>query len=358
MSALWILERTGSPRFPIRIRIEQDGEVLLAVRAQSAWPGPGQQIFCVRERDHDPEEELHPVEEVRVVHLAKVGRKLAVVLDRPLRKRCEFLVVHKPRADGDGSYEQIFFRTESGIRAHRSRTRLELRDAPDGLTIAIDAAERYPWRFPGATTVRRKLAVGDYALMREDCVVAVIERKSFDNLLGDMNAIQALHHLWADLARLERSAVVIEAQYGDFLDARRLAGRWPEPYVARILAELATMHPRLPMIFAGNRKHANLWVERYFAACTVAAADAVNPQLELVTDAVTAFRPADQSSLDDRIRHSALHALGDRFATTELAVQFADIPTTRLRRILVGLEREGRLVRTGSGRGSRWTRVS
>ncbi len=142
MPAKWILERTTNHRFPVRIRIEQSGRVLLAVRAQSAWPGPGQQIFCVREWGDDPTEVLEPVEQVPVANLSRVGRKLAVVLDRPLRKRCEFLVVHKPRADGTGDYEQIFFRTESGIRSHRSRTRLELRDTPGGVTIAIDTQEK------------------------------------------------------------------------------------------------------------------------------------------------------------------------------------------------------------------------
>jgi hypothetical protein len=47
-----------------------------------------------------------------------VVRKLALVLDRPNLKRCE-LLVQKPRREG-GTYEQVFFRTESGIRAHRS----------------------------------------------------------------------------------------------------------------------------------------------------------------------------------------------------------------------------------------------
>jgi hypothetical protein len=70
------------------------------------------------------------------------------VLDRPNLKRCE-LLVQKPRREG-GTYEQVFFRTESGIRAYRSRTRLELAPAPAELRIVVDSGERYPWRFPGA----------------------------------------------------------------------------------------------------------------------------------------------------------------------------------------------------------------
>jgi len=35
--------------------------VLLAVRAQSSWPGPGQQIFCLRENTLDPDEQLDTI---------------------------------------------------------------------------------------------------------------------------------------------------------------------------------------------------------------------------------------------------------------------------------------------------------
>src|SRR3990170_3093911 len=158
MTALWTVERTASRRFPFRITVEQEGRLLLAVRAQSAWPGPGQQIFCLHERELDPAEPLAPIERVPVVHLTRVGRKLSIALDRPQRKRCEFLVVIKPHGDRGGTYEQVFFRTESGIRAHRSRARVELAaPAPAGLSIVIDSAERYPWRFPDAAVARRRL---------------------------------------------------------------------------------------------------------------------------------------------------------------------------------------------------------
>jgi hypothetical protein len=83
-----------------------------------------------------------------------------VVLDRPTRKRCEFLVLRKDRKDGSGAYEQVFFRTETAIRAHRSRGRVEL-SAGAELDVAIDLRERYPWRFPGARVVRRACP-GDY----------------------------------------------------------------------------------------------------------------------------------------------------------------------------------------------------
>ena len=88
-----MVERTASRRFPYRVSIEQNGRLVLAVRAQARWPGPGQQIFCLRESELDPAEPLEPVERVPVAHLTRLGRKLALVLDRPNRKRCELLVV-------------------------------------------------------------------------------------------------------------------------------------------------------------------------------------------------------------------------------------------------------------------------
>jgi hypothetical protein len=349
MSATWIVERTLSRRFPFRISIEQHGRLILAVRAQSVWPGPGQQIFCLRERDHDPAEPLEPHERAAVAHLGQVGRKLTVVLDRPLRKRCEFLTIARTTKDGR-AVEQLFFRTESGIRAHRSRTRLELRPDAAALTVVVDAAERYPWTFAGATVLRRRLAAGDYALVENGRTVAVVERKTFDGFLTDLGAPQALHHLLGDLARQPTAALVVEAQYGDFLDERRLAGRWPAHYTARVLAELAAMHPHLPVVFAGNRKLANAWCARFFAAC---AARAEAPQLELVRETLVRYDATGRAPESERIRQAALDTEA-AFTGAELAARLGDVPAERIRRVLKELEAEGVVARTGRGRGTRW----
>jgi ERCC4 domain-containing protein len=354
-TALWVVERTNSRRFPYRLSIEQNGRLLIAVRAQARWPGPGQQIFCLREGELDPAEPLEPVERVVVAQLTRLGRKLTVVLDRPSRKRCELLVVEKPKRDGSGVYEQVFFRTESGIRAHRSRARLELAPAPAELAIVVDSTERYPWRFPGAVVQRRKLAVGDYALLDGEREAAVVERKSYDNLLADVGAIQALHQQLADLASRPAAALVIEADYRDFLDPVRLRGRWPAAHLARALAELAAMHPALPVIYAGNRKLANLWTYRFFGAVAARRADRGSPlvrELELRYD--PAPRPA---GLNERIRTVVLEELPVSFALAELAARFAETPAARVRRVLDRLRQEGRIVRTGTGRGARWHRT-
>ncbi len=349
MSAEWIVERTSHHRFPYRISIRQGRRLLLAVRAQSPWPGPGQQIFCLRETTIDPDEPLEPVERVPVVHMARVGRKLTAALDRAGRKRCEFLIVRKP-APGGGEREQIFFRTESAIRAHRSRARVELLPGATSLTIVIDSAERYPWRFPDATVRRRKLPVGDYALLDDERIVATVERKSFDNLLGDIGAVQALHHHLAHLASRPLPALVVEAQYGDFLDPKRLAGRWPPAHLARVLAELAALHPGLPIVYAGNRHLANLWCHRFFVAC--AARDA-GPQLELVRETAAAYEAAPVEGVDERIRQAAM-AAAEPFTLAELAARFPEATLARVRRVVAQLRAEGSLAPSRRGRGARW----
>lgn len=347
----WLVERTLHPRFPFRITIRQGDRLVLAVRAQSAWPGPGQQIFCVREKFHDPEEHLEPVDQARIAHLGQVGRKLTIALDRPNRKRCEFLSVRKPGADG-AIREQIFFRTESGIRAHRSRTRMELLPGTPSLTIVIDSGERYPWRFPDAMTHRRRLPVGDYALLDGERVVAVVERKSFDNLLGDVGALQALHHHLGQLAAQPSPALVLEAQYADFLDQRRVAGRWPVAHMARVLAEMAALHPGLPMVFAGNRKLANAWCQRFFTACAQRQA---SPQLELVREALAVYEPAAGADTDQRVRRAAVQDFAESFTTGDLAARFPEVPLRRIKRVLDQLRREGLLTTVGRRRGLRWS---
>ena len=354
-TATWRVERTTNPRFPFRISIEQHGRTVLAVRAKAAWPGPGQNIFCLREDEFDPGEALELIEQVPLVSLSRIGRKVAVVLDRPLRKRCEFLAIEKTRRDGSGAYEQVFFRTESAIRAHRSRTRVELRTAPVSLTVVIDSAERYPWAFPGASVSRRKLAVGDYGLMLDGQLAAVVERKSFDNLLGDVGALQALHHQMADLSTIPASAMVVEADYRDFLDASRLADRWPASHMARVLAELAALHPRLPIVYAGNRKTANAWTHQFFLAL---ASRQIAPSPQLVLETLTRYDAFPRAEgIDDRIRRTALAEMATPFTAAALATQLPDVEMKRIRRVIDQLRRDGLITRRGRGRGSSWERV-
>jgi hypothetical protein len=351
--ATWIVERTQDRRFPFRITIEQEGRTLLAVRAQSHWPGAGSQIFCLRETEHDPGEALEPFERVPVAHLTRLGRKLSVTLDRAQRKRCEFLKVEKRFRDRPGTYEQIFFRTEQGVRAHRTSGRVELLPARS-LDVVIDSAELYPWRFPGARVTRRKLPVGDYALVDEERLVAVVERKTRENFLGNVHEIRGLHQQLAELGSYPHAAMVVEAQYADFGDPAK-AGRWPTSHLLRVIGEIAALHPKVPLVFAGNRKLANVWTQRFFAGV---AAALHQPLPSLVAEPVARFEgePADGGT-DTRIHVAALRELPDGFEFGLLRSRFPEVPETRVRRVLNQLRAEGRLRCTARGRAARWVRT-
>lgn len=352
-AATWLVQRTGDARFPVRIAIEQAGRVLFAVRASAPWPGAGTQVFCLREREPGPTAALETFEQVPVVHLARLGRKLSVTLDRPQRKRCEFLILEKPRADG-GAIEQVFFRTEAAVRAHRTSKRAELSVRGEGgIEVVIDSQERYPWRFPGARVARRRLPVGDYALVHDERPLAVVERKTLDNLLGDLSELKGLHQQLAELAAWPHAALVIEAQYADFGNPARI-GRWPAAHLLRVLGELPALFPRVQCVFAGNRKLANVWTQRWFEAVQAAVAQ---PRLPQIAEPVARYRsgPAD-GGLDARIRLSALRELPDGFAIALLREQFPDVPPARIKRVLDQLRTEGKLHTEGHGRGTRWCR--
>ncbi len=352
MPASWTLQRTENVRFPYRIAIEQGGRVLFAIRAKESWPGAGSQVFCLRERELDPAEALETIEQIPVSHLARLGRKLSVTLDRPQRKRCEFLILEKPRKDG-GSYEQVFFRTEAAVRAHRSSKYAELATRAD-FRVVVDSAERYPWTFAGADVTRRRLPVGDYALIHDERPVAIAERKTLDNLLGDLAELKGLHQQLAELAAWPHAALVIEAQYADFGKPDKI-GRWPSAHLLRVLGELPALFPNVQCVFAGNRKLANIWAQRWFAAIDAAGRQ---PRLPQVAEAAARYLAApSDGGLDTRIRIAVLQELPDRFEIALLRRCFPEVPSARIKRVLDQLRTEGRVRAEGHGRGTRWCRL-
>jgi hypothetical protein len=353
MTANWLVQRTNDARFPVRIAIEQNGRTLFAVRAKAAWPGAGSQIFCLRELQADPLEALEDVERVPVAHMARLGLKLSVTLDRAQRKRCEFLILEKPRKDGNGVYEQVFFRTEAAVRAHKSSKRAELSARPAGdLEIVIDSMERYPWTFPAADVRRRKLPVGDYALIHDERPHAIVERKTLQNLLGDLSQLKGLHQQLAELAAWPHAALVIEAQYADFGNPAKI-GQWPAAHLLRVIGELPVLFPNVQCVFAGNRKLANVWTQRWFAAVHAALAQ---PRLPQIAEAAARYDGRHDGGLDARIRHAAMHELPDGFEIALLRKQFPDVKPARLKRVVDQLRSEGRLAAAGHGPGTRWCR--
>ena len=220
----WILERTQNDRFPYRLQIIKGDRPWLVLRTQDHWPAAGKHIFCLREYEPPaPNEVLKELERVDIVAFHERGRRISVVLDRKLCKRCDFLFLKKSYKGRPGeSYEQIFWLTQRSIEQHRPAFKLVSREDSIGLVVRIHSNERYPWRFPGAVTERGSLPSGDYALMDGDEILALVERKTLDNLLADFGMMPVLHQKLAELSAHDNHAMVIEAPYADFLNRKKV----------------------------------------------------------------------------------------------------------------------------------------
>jgi len=363
-SALWTLSATGNPRFPYRIEIRRGDQRVIALWVQDKWPGSGKQIFCLREGEPTGEtSDFTELERVRVNRLERYGKQLSVILDRPNRKRCNFLFLEKPYKNQPGTYEQIFFRTQGGMQQHRSSSRVHLR-AHGAYRVVIDSSERYPWKFAGPPVERRRLPAGDYALEVEDALVAVAERKTFENLLTDFAAVKVLHAKLDDLTRWDHAAMVIEAEYRDFLNPQKLKGRWPATHAARVLAELHVLHPRLQIVYTGSRKSAEQWCSAWFAARAkelwhrsqddgTEAAGVGEPPAVYGRDRVNSA--ADSTHELRRVILSAAE-LPEPFTIQDLRARFPDLPDTRIRSMLHTLRKQGRIERVGGGRNTKWRR--
>jgi hypothetical protein len=246
--------------------LDRSGGTVLRLRAQDRWPTANQNIFCLREDgtgDILPGEEL---ERVDIVALQRRGVRMSLVLDRARYKRCDFLFLKRTYKNRpDEAYEQIFWQTQTSMVQRRPKIVPPALRSREQLTIAIDARERYPWRFAGSTTVRRRLDSGDYALLEGDHPAAIVERKTFENILADFGVMPLLHQRLMELCAHDHHALVIEAPYEDFLNPSKLHHYSP-PFCAAAIADLYVAHPRLRIVFCANRKAANGWTAAYFAA--------------------------------------------------------------------------------------------
>jgi hypothetical protein len=267
MKGTWILEKTQNDRFPYRLQILRGDEPWLTLRTQDKWPTAGRHIFCLREDEPPAQDEiLEELERVDIIAFNERGRRISVVLDRRRYKRCDFLFLKKSyKHRPEESYEQIFWLTQRAIEQHRPSFKLVSGQTNAEMIVRADSNERYPWRFPGLFTERGTIGVGDYALMDGDRILAVIERKTLDNLLADFGMMPVLHQRLAELAAYDNHALVVEASYADFLNPKKVHHYTPS-FCAKAIAELYALHPTLRIVFCANRKAANEWTRHFFRA--------------------------------------------------------------------------------------------
>jgi hypothetical protein len=351
----WRVERLirdgKAPGLPFLITIQSEDGHSLVLRSSRPWPPPRGNSF-VKRHDRRPTDDHELIEECHVLDVHKVaGEKavtLHVLLDRAQRKRCSFLFLKK---DGE---EVAYFRTQGGIEAHRSRSYLQPTALRVAHEIVIDSRERYPWALDAERVVRGPLPAGDYALRIDEQLVAVVERKTFENMLANLGQLEAYHGHLLELSAFPAAALVIEAQYGDFANPKKT-----RPAAAarclRALADLEARHPNLKLVFAGNRKQAALWTAQFFAA--VAArhrsgdTSVVQPQL------LDARGRTHGGGAAVRLREAILTQLPESFTTAAAAALAPALSAAQVAACLRALRSEGRVTSHGHGRGARWHRV-
>ncbi len=354
MTTLFILEQVDNKKFPFRLTIRQGEKLLLALRAQDKWPGQKGNVFCLREdgwEDGAWEPPDAEIERVPVVSLKRYGRRLAIVLDRPKNKRCDFLFLTKKYKNRDGEYEQIFWRTQKALKQNWPKVKLSTYRSGE-LSVIIDSSERYPWRFPDCAVAREQLPVGDYALRGEHALSAVVERKTFENLLAEFSRMPSFHQQLGELTAYRHSALVVEAKYLDFLNPDKLK-YYPPAFTVKALAELHAFHPGLSIMFAGNRKLANEWTLRFFAAVSAHELDTPHDK---VAEALVRYGrpPAADGGIYFEIRRRILDEFPSRFTVTIVRDAFPNAPEHTIRRVLNELRKDGAIAAQGRGKGSYW----
>ncbi len=180
-------------RLPLR-----SGPVVLKVR--DTWPRTSK-VYC--HPSHDWPAEPSIIERVGVRSCVRRGATIDLVLDRGRENRSQFVFT-------TARNRQVVFWQSARTRS-QARPNVSLPTARasgvKSLEIIVDSHERYAWKFSHqqATTTRRALHAGDYAVECDGRILAAVERKSLADLVATI-AGGKLWYLLAGLASLERAA--------------------------------------------------------------------------------------------------------------------------------------------------------
>jgi hypothetical protein len=248
---------------PFLIRLPlPNGELVL--KARDSWPRTAK-VYCHR-ADHWPQEP-EIVERVPIRSCQRRGVAIDLVLDRPRENRSQLVFTRI-----QGGREGIFWQSARTTRQARPGIRVPRRRAAElaHLTILVDTRERYPYKFAQqqASTERRALPAGDYGIANDDQIVAVVERKSLQDLVRRLIDGQLTYAI-ADMASLPRAAVVVEDRYSSLF---KLEHTKPG-FVTELLAALTVRYPTVPIHFAETRPLAEEWTYRFLGAALTYQAD-------------------------------------------------------------------------------------
>jgi hypothetical protein len=261
-----VVARNPDPEssLPYLVRVPL-GPAGIVVKARETWPG-ATKVYCHRAEGWPADAEI--VERHPVRSCSRRGPAIDLVLDRARQNRSQLVIT---RARGR---EVIFWQTPGTTKQARPGVTLPTaRAAGQVLEIVVDTGEKYPWSFghQQAVTRRRRLPAGDYAVLRDDAVLAAVERKSVADLVGSLLSGR-LTYAMADLAALPRAAVVVEDRYSRLFTFEHAPGAT----AAEALAEAQARFPAVPVVFCETRPLAQEWAYRWLGACLAELAAAAD----------------------------------------------------------------------------------
>lgn len=353
LGSFWIGRNpSGSTRLPYLLRLPVAGEGRVFLAARETWPR-GKDVFCHQVSEWPADAEV--LEEVPVEACWRAGAAVHLVLQRRANRRSMFVWT---RVRGR---PVIFWRSAASMGAARPGIRVpQARGLEGPIEIAVDAKERYPWRFSGkgATLARRDLPVGDYAVVRDGRVVAAVERKTVADLATAAVAGK-LGLALAELERLPHAAIAVEGRWSDLVKVAEHADMRPD-WLLNVVTGLQVTHPLVTWHFAETPKIAQDWAYRWLAAC--AKADRERYQIPLleeraIGDPLMVAEPAAGSLILDaleRRRLIAREAEAGMEWTSRSAAERCGVTRATASADLSALVREGRLRVDGTGRGRRY----
>ena len=346
LTTFWIGRNpAANRRLPYLLRLPVGGEGRIYLAAGDTWPRSGD-VFCYQIREWPAEADI--LEEVPVEACWRVGPAIHLVLRRRNNRRCLFVWTKK------GTRTLIFWRSPASMARARPGIRVPLsRSFRESLHVAVDVGERYPWRFSGrdVTVERRKLPAGDYALLREDAVIAAVERKTPRDLATSAISGQLALAL-ADLSAAPHAALVVEGRLSDAVRAAS-AGKVRPGWLPDVLAALQVSHPRVAWMFAETRQLAEDWAYRWLAACGRADQPFAMPLLdERALGEPALSHESRPRMLDAAARRAALarEAEAGHVWTSREAAERSGVAQLTAAADLGTLVREGSLVVVGRGR--------
>lgn len=286
----FVIGRNPSPvsrlLYVIRLPVAREGDVVLATR--DTWPH-GRDVFCYQLQAWPSDAEV--IEEVPIEGCWRTGAAVHLVLRRPRDRRAMFVWTQSK------GHPVIFWRSPATMGKARPGIRVpQARGLEGALEIAVDRGERYPWKFSqyAVTISRRRLPAGDYAVLAESRVVAVVERKTVADLASSAGS-GTLNLTLADLAQAPHSALVVEGRLSDLVKTGTKAGVRPG-WLLNLIAALQVEHPTVAWMFAETRALAEDWAYRWLAASLRAERGLAQPLLRPVAEAATPDLPWPEST--------------------------------------------------------------